>query len=1122
MSKQSYFFDQKIQRKPKKRSRKHPDELPRSLRFANLNPRLAAFLSQQDKQQRSKKQDGDCDGNTPRDEECHSGDDQTKTKASILPDIHGSESLFRRMSMLRGLHGGSLEDAAFEFEGDFSQKQFYKEAVVAAPGLLLHLARILYLFENEHLDLPREVMNEMLHSFKDLIKEAQYTKREWQCQENWLIHKQMQEAKNAASVQTIEENESENKENDNENSVEGEKKRRRRRKIEVDDSSKSNLKDDATGCLKGAGASHSHKSGSRNERCRSSLKQDHGSGDRLRVPSTARASNMMGKLSDSMSIMSEGFPEGQGSHQPSFLQVINFSMQSKLCEDKGWIVHQNEQELQMERETLVHWAQERLKMSILQSQEQLSRAKELGYDKPLVNRYYGDTRRENIMKYTSKKASASKQNLQGTSKLPLPKLPQMVHDSRPKFYTSLPDGCATVYYPSGRCAISISRNGIDRPGVYAIVYADSVEYPMLAVFTPYGKACCYHPNGLARFIAMDRAAIVMETDGTVTQRVNWPLPHSKLSSPIFIQLNEQVSFKCSNRNQMVIGFYCQKESIKFQVGHNINTVEPQTQENLGYLATSETFLSKAAEESVKPPSQSIRKMASFRDGKRVGKKVAKPKPSPQSQFLEMIRNMEIPERGNYDIAAEKEHSRLQRKAKNLCEDWMDHYRLALGIISPHLRNVTSGPRRYTRSINSAKSVPGGFAPCPEQVFDEPEIPDMVSIPEVKIATRVPSAPPMKYEMIRRPISSHSVASRAYSAASASSRRNPDGKVRIEVDGQPLECKPVTPAPSTCPETSAASLTAGIPTCTSPVPKSTKASFMDPNEKRRLPAPLKGCTIVIRNEIFGEMMSTCKCSRHRIPTLTDVEFERFINEEVTQNQLIVVSVISSVFPDLSTRSAMLTKLYEHQNRNRTKPCFQSRLDPYRLLTYDIANAAMYTDFDQPLLLRRHNVVPGMFLMYMNGKLVFCDHIFNGYGNAKKDFLKQVLNSKRGANEGSFLPNDFRFSPSRGASGCRSPWGGEIGGTGVDNFAGTGLPDLQKQLPNERIASASSTIEASSARFIAPFKRTTSAADFLTYSLSNTNEMLLRTDYGVRPLTHPSHRINQKPKQGLESQPVSPVK
>ena len=42
----------------------------------------------------------------------------------------------------------------------------------------------------------------------------------------------------------------------------------------------------------------------------------------------------------------------------------------------------------------------------------------------------------------------------------------------------------------------------------------------------------------------------------------------------------------------------------------------------------------------------------------------------------------------------------------------------------------------------------------------------------------------------------------------------------------------------------------------------------------------------------------------------------------------------------------------------------------------------------LLKNRHNVIPGMFLIYSRTRLVFADLVFNGYGNAKKDFMKQV--------------------------------------------------------------------------------------------------------------------------------------
>lgn len=47
------------------------------------------------------------------------------------------------------------------------------------------------------------------------------------------------------------------------------------------------------------------------------------------------------------------------------------------------------------------------------------------------------------------------------------------------------------------------------------------------------------------------------------------------------------------------------------------------------------------------------------------------------------------------------------------------------------------------------------------------------------------------------------------------------------------------------------------------------------------------------------------------------------------------------------------------------------------------------------------------MYMAGKLLFCDHIFNGYGNARKDFKKQVMKTRLQAMQGFSLPKDFRF-------------------------------------------------------------------------------------------------------------------
>ena len=59
--------------------------------------------------------------------------------------------------------------------------------------------------------------------------------------------------------------------------------------------------------------------------------------------------------------------------------------------------------------------------------------------------------------------------------------------------------------------------------------------------------------------------------------------------------------------------------------------------------------------------------------------------------------------------------------------------------------------------------------------------------------------------------------------------------------------------------------------------------------------------------------------------------------------------------------MMEELYSNLTRNRTKPCVQSRTDMYRVLQYDVNTAAEASDHTQPLLLTRHNVVPGMFLV-----------------------------------------------------------------------------------------------------------------------------------------------------------------
>ena len=126
--------------------------------------------------------------------------------------------------------------------------------------------------------------------------------------------------------------------------------------------------------------------------------------------------------------------------------------------------------------------------------------------------------------------------------------------------------------------------------------------------------------------------------------------------------------------------------------------------------------------------------------------------------------------------------------------------------------------------------------------------------------------------------------------------------------------------------------------------------------------------------------------------------------------------------------IVEEMYTNLNKNRLQPCKESLKDDFRFFYYDVRRACNGSDHLEPLLNTRHNISPGMvlvskmsfktqssfysdldksFKIYKSAKLVFCDHIFNGYGYSQQDFMKQLNKSKMDAAMGKFLPYNFRF-------------------------------------------------------------------------------------------------------------------
>ena len=50
-----------------------------------------------------------------------------------------------------------------------------------------------------------------------------------------------------------------------------------------------------------------------------------------------------------------------------------------------------------------------------------------------------------------------------------------------------------------------------------------------------------------------------------------------------------------------------------------------------------------------------------------------------------------------------------------------------------------------------------------------------------------------------------------------------------------------------------------------------------------------CPITLRLSLLGQRAAGCRCSRHKVPTISDVEFDEFIQRQAPDNQLLVIAV-----------------------------------------------------------------------------------------------------------------------------------------------------------------------------------------------------------------------------------------
>ncbi|XP_041349988.1 uncharacterized protein LOC121369160 isoform X2 [Gigantopelta aegis] len=1022
-----YFYNQAGYQTAHKRYRKLPEDLPESLKFAHLNPKVAAYLANKEKQKHEEDLFGDGMG-----------------KKSLMPEINQAFQHIKNR-----LDSSLLND-------EDSQRYLFEEAKSSAINILQQLARIIYYYEDIASCIPRSLEYQLMTGYRELTADVIFVPREWQT---------------LASREQFLRSLAEQGSDEDRNFVDDGDGKTSRLEVNVKPKKKSSkLGLPEITEMEETGRNTGRRSDSKTSPVSRARSQGRGKNalgmDRISVCGSVRSPGMKrGHGDDLMSALTETPSEVRSIMGVSgyYMSIIQFQLSSKQCEEKGWIVqkgHENE----IARDTLLEWCVHRLQQSMKTTKQQQLHDKQNGLDKPVQVRYYGDTRKETLLKY---RKSPVKQMPNPALKGQKPRIPRMYNDDRDEgkalCVTSHLDGTSVVYYPSGRVAIISSAAGFGRPGYYLLAYDDDQEMRMLACFTPSGKGCVYHNNGIIRFLATHKGGHVADEEGSITQRWKWPYGNIKITNPVSFQINSSLVFRCMTQSQMVVSFSCKRETCKFVVGPVAGAVEPKYGDENEQLLTAFTFSSLAAKEllnlfspKTKSKSKSKKKLDRYK-----------------GQLAELQKMYEYQEKALYDTDADKDLARLQRKARNLVDDWMEHYRITVGLSSPSLNMMSDSPRMRVRYSQSAK--------LSDDKFNRQASLGISSAEETKTrALRAPSAPadPGKRAKTRSARQRESPSRRSMTA----SVKFDHSADTVTAGGEADPHTPTTPSAGAIMNRLVEAATKSNSTRSHSKSPTRQATFTSSPPERVL-SNIGACPSAIRQMLLGHDKPQCHCSRHVVTYITDVEFDEFMQKHALEGQLQIVAVVSSLFPKVLSAEDMLDELYVKMNRNRTRPCLQCRTDMYRILKYDINSAADNTNHTQPLLLTRHNVVPGMFLIYCDGRLLFCDHIFNGYGNTKKDFKKQIMNSRKDFQQGFSLPKDFKFSPSRGCHGPRSAWGGEIGGTGIDHHGNPGT-SLRTRVPSD-CSSNKATMAPMIDQVKAIYRKLGSMIDMVPWSNSQTS-------------------------------------
>ncbi|MED6244853.1 hypothetical protein ATANTOWER_025779, partial [Ataeniobius toweri] len=528
------------------------------------------------------------------------------------------------------------------------------------------------------------------------------------------------------------------------------------------------------------------------------------------------------------------------------------------------------------------------------------------------------------------------------------------------------------HYGDGK--VCQSRSGLPCGGFYTNVFSDGQRPVTLVTITPFGYGAVTHPLSSTITAVWDHdGGFMLDNFGNTTKEWSWQTYH-RLRSNVIIQVSEEISVKLFSGMSGVLSFRCQNESVHLTLCFVTNKSQLK---KMPCLQKENKFTLGAAQELhlLKKP--------------KCPATVPKSAQNPRKTLMVKEEEQQVEPSALWRRRqnAVRDLQRLQQRVRNAVEAWLDCYRVAIGIKCPDTERLLGG-QLGTQPRRAAQSA---------------ALPSLNS-PERKEAALLHAGRSRK-DKLRE----------SHRCLSASPEKPQDRLVQIQriLKKQGRNELPVTQIGplrihgNIKPES--------VILSHGPESETPPTSYGPGDMVPLLPSiPLTTCPALLRAALQAgeEQRRRCCCSATLMPVVTDLEYDAFIMGQPLDSKQILVVCVTPPQPSVNTHTAtrwdVLEDLFRTRNKNRAMPCTQCQMDSFRLVRYEMSAGMAGFGPENVLLQQRHGAAPGMFLMYLKGKLLFVGYIFTSDSCLVEDLQRQICRTRRDHRLGLSLPTDHKFS------------------------------------------------------------------------------------------------------------------